>query len=144
MLAGHQDDLDALGRRFTLELTADLEAVLARHDDVQQDQIRVLAARDLQGLVAVVGGEQAEIPGPQCGQEQGKLRGAVIDDQNRATRHGSESFQEGGVQTSSCITCLALLSAMLKATAMRAAVKRKMVSAISPLSMPKAAAGGCW
>src|SRR4051812_6711969 len=55
LLGRDEDDRDARGGGIGLEGAAGLEAVLDRHDDVQEDQGRLRLLGDLDGLVAVAG-----------------------------------------------------------------------------------------
>jgi len=51
---GHHDDRDVRGLGIGLQELADLEAVEARHHDVEQDEIGRLAPRQVDRLVAVI------------------------------------------------------------------------------------------
>ena len=88
-----QDDRHERQAGIGLELPADLNAVPARHHDVEQDQIGRLRARGDQRLVAVPGRDHLVTLPRQTGLENLEVRRVVVDDQNaRRLPHGCASY----------------------------------------------------
>ncbi len=70
---------------MTLHATQFLEQgkpVLAAHEDVQEDQIRLVVLEIGQGLGGRLEGSQVHIERPDAEFVQGDRRGAVVDDDN--------------------------------------------------------------
>ena len=81
-LRGHQDDRHERQARVRLELPADLDAVLARHHDVEENQIRRLCPRDGERLVAILGRDHLVALARQAGLQDLEVGRVVVDDQD--------------------------------------------------------------
>ena len=76
-----------------LQLAADLDAVLARHHHVEQDEIGRLRARGDQRLIAVSGRDDLVALPRQAGLEDLEIGRVVVDHQNaRRLAHGSAAY----------------------------------------------------
>ena len=69
---------------IVLEAAARLVAVDARHDDIEQDEQRLRAARNLQRLFAIAGHEKAVARAPERLAQDVQVRGVVIDQEDPA------------------------------------------------------------
>ena len=80
---GHEDDRNVRGGRIGLEPAAGLEAVDARrHHHVEQDQVRVQAAGQLERALAAGGGQQVGLEGGQRVLEQRDVLRRVVDQED--------------------------------------------------------------
>jgi len=85
-----QEDHRHEGRaRIVLEAPARLEAVDAGHHDVEQDQVEVALAAELERLLAAVGGRHLELRAAQIDLDEREVLRRVVDGQN--ARHGGSS-----------------------------------------------------
>ena len=80
-------------RGVALEGATDLEAVELGHHDVEEDEIRTDAARDIERGAAVLRCEQA-IPRPSGAHDETQVHRAVVDDQNGGA--GRRGRADGG------------------------------------------------
>ena len=77
-----EDDRAVARVRVSLEPGARLEAVHARHHDVEQHQVRHRAGRNREGVAAAAGGEQPVAPPLERLIEDLQIRGVVVDQQD--------------------------------------------------------------
>src|SRR4029450_10655614 len=84
---GDEDDRDRLGVLAPLQLAAGLEAGLARHDDVHEDQVRTLGRRPLARLLAVAGRDQLVALLAQDRRHHEERGARVVDDQDLLLGH---------------------------------------------------------
>ena len=81
---GQEDHRRVPGFGIVLETAARLVAVDARHDDIEQDDQRLRAARNLQRLFAIAGHEEAVARAPERLAQDVQVRGIVIDQEDPA------------------------------------------------------------
>ena len=84
VLRRDEDHRDRSGLRVRLEPPAGLPAVDARHHDVEQDEIGVLALRDRECLLAARRAEHPAAERRETARQQIEVRGFVIDREHRA------------------------------------------------------------
>ena len=80
---GQHHDRDEEGAARRLQAPADLEAVEARHHDVEQDGVGAFPCHQLEGLLSVFGGEQPVAVVLQDRLGQHPVPSLVVDDQHR-------------------------------------------------------------
>ena len=79
---GDDDDRDMGGARIGLQAPAGLEAVHARHHDVEKDDVALAAGADLDRLRPVHCGDHLEVLGRQARLEELYIGDVVVDDEN--------------------------------------------------------------
>ena len=72
LINGGEEHHDGLaGRRVALQCAADLEPIALGHDEVQEDQVRLLLPSDLQCLLAILSNQYLEtVVGPERRSDQ--------------------------------------------------------------------------
>jgi hypothetical protein len=79
---------DFAGGGIGLQTFADLVAVEAGHDDVEEDQVGVVLGRGAEGHVSVGQGEHLVSLAAEVGLEEFEVLGRVVDDQDPGRRRG--------------------------------------------------------
>ena len=85
----HHDDRDMHGLGIGFQPLTDLEAIHARHHDVEKDEVDLGASAEIETGKTVGGCEHVEIFGQQAGFEQLYVGGNVVDDQNASCHDAS-------------------------------------------------------
>src|SRR5690606_25990704 len=148
-----EDDAGIARGRVGFDRATDLEAVHARHHDVEQQKVGTHAPRDIDGGAPVPGGQNA-VTGPLKGSRQYlQVGGVIVDSQNRRnrSRHGAApapapamaaSASKSKAAVSRPICAPASASAPPAAVSSRARASRPVTSPMSMAARMRAAIAG--